>query len=370
MKRVVLAGYYGFNNAGDEAILYSVLRSLRQKDRDLRLTVLSANPEKTRRLHGVDSVNRWKMPGVIRAIATHDVLVFGGGSLLQDVTSRRSLQYYLGLARLALFFRKKVYFMAQGIGPLRAEGSRSAVASVLDRVDTVTLRDLESKQLLLDLGVHRPRMELTADAVLGLYRREIEGRIGEKILGRYGIGPPEQEKLVGLAVRDWQNLSQYKKVLARVADGLADRGYQILLVPFHFPGDVGCARELARHMEHSPRILREECGTVALLGILGRMQLVFGMRMHSIIMAAVMGTPAIGLSYDPKIDAALDATGQLAGGRVENLDADRLLALAGTVLEDPEGYRQRVLTANETLRARARRNTEILREILAEDPHE
>lgn len=370
MKRVALMGYYGFNNAGDEAILYSVIRSMKQRDKNIEITVLSNNPGKTQKVNGVNARNRWKWREVLATIFSNDVLVFGGGSLLQDVTSTRSLDYYLAIARVALFFRKKVYFMAQGIGPFKQKNSREKVVKLLNKVSVITVRDRDSKQELLDLGVTKPELEVTADGVFSLYRNEVEKKPGEKILARNGIEGEKLERLIGFSVRDWAELSNYKSILAQLADALTGAGYRIVLVPFHFPDDVSCARDIAKLMVEDAVVLKEEYNTVEMLGIIEKMDLFIGMRMHSIVMASVMGVPAIGLSYDPKIEAAVQAAGQTFGGRVENLDIDRLLHSATELLMDRDAASAALLERVDKLRTRSRKNMDILWELLENKTNE
>lgn len=370
MKRVALVGYYGFNNTGDEAILYSIIRSMKQRDKNIEITVLSNNPEKTRKVYGVKARNRWKWHEVLSTIFNHDILVFGGGSLLQDVTSTRSLDYYLMIARVALLLRKKVYFMAQGIGPFKQKRSREKVVSLLNRVDVITVRDRDSKQELLDLGVTKPQMEVTADGVFSLYRNEVEKHPGEKVLARNGIEGERLSRLIGFSVRDWAELSNYKNTIAKLADALTGSGYQVVFVPFHFPDDVSCARDIAKLMVEEAVVMKEQYNTVEMLGIIDKMDLFIGMRMHSIVMASIMGVPTIGLSYDPKIEAAVHATGQTFGGRVENLDIDKLLYAAKELLMNRDAISESLLERVDKLRSRSRKNMDILVDMMGKKKNE
>ena len=92
---VVICGAYGHGNAGDEAILEAIIASLRELDANLPITVLSRTPEQTAKRHGVQAVHSFDLKGMKRALSGARVYLNGGGSLIQDVTSRRSLWYYL-----------------------------------------------------------------------------------------------------------------------------------------------------------------------------------------------------------------------------------------------------------------------------------
>jgi glycosyltransferase involved in cell wall biosynthesis len=90
---VVMSGYYGFGNAGDEAILQSIHQNISGTGGDISITVLSNDPEDTKNRYGYNAVNRFKLLSVFKALRNCDALVSGGGSLLQDHTSTRSRFY-------------------------------------------------------------------------------------------------------------------------------------------------------------------------------------------------------------------------------------------------------------------------------------
>lgn len=117
-RRVVISGYYGFDNMGDEMVLAGILAGLRRLDPGVRVTVLSAHPAATAREHGVDAVSRTHLPSILAALARADLLISGGGSLLQDVTGPFNIPYYVGVMELARLRGVPVMMMAQGIGPV------------------------------------------------------------------------------------------------------------------------------------------------------------------------------------------------------------------------------------------------------------
>lgn len=151
MKKAVVSGYYGFDNFGDDAVLKVLIECF--KDR-FDLTVLSANPVKTRNCYGVEALYSFDYWGVFNKIRTSDVLISGGGSLLQDVTSFKSLLYYLLLIFLAGLFRKKIVIFAQGIGPLRRLTAKSLTKLALRNAKIITVRDQDSFDLLKSWGLN------------------------------------------------------------------------------------------------------------------------------------------------------------------------------------------------------------------------
>ena len=149
MSKLVISGYYGFGNAGDEAMLSAMVSALRALDPTLSITVISGNPADTRRRYNVFAVHRLNLWGIARAVRQADLLVSGGGSLLQDVTSGRSIFYYLGVLQLACLLGCPIMLYAQGIGPIRSSVARSVMRHIGNRIVAGTVRDAGS---LAELG--------------------------------------------------------------------------------------------------------------------------------------------------------------------------------------------------------------------------
>ena len=151
-KKVVISGYYGSDNFGDETILKVLVDKLKEEKVDI--TVLSLNPEKTKELHKVNAVKSFDLPKVITTILKSDILISGGGSLLQDATSVKSLFYYLFVISVAEFFHKKVMIFAQGIGPIKTPIGQFLTKNLLKHCTYVSVRDKKSYELLKNWGIN------------------------------------------------------------------------------------------------------------------------------------------------------------------------------------------------------------------------
>ncbi len=150
-KKVVISGYYGFDNFGDDAILSVLCAKLKTFNSDI--TIISANPEKTANEYNVNSVKNFDIKKVLKSVKNTDILISGGGSLLQDVTSLKSLLYYAFVIGAGVFFKKDVVIFAQGIGPLNKKISQAIVKFLLKRVKTVIVRDEKSLELVKSWGI-------------------------------------------------------------------------------------------------------------------------------------------------------------------------------------------------------------------------
>ena len=147
-KKICISGYYGFDNFGDETILKVLVENLKKFECNPEITVFSSNPNKTSTKLDVKSIRSFNILGVIKSIIKSDCLISGGGSLLQDVPSKKSLIYYLGVIFLAQLFFKKTIIFAQGIGPIKDKKLAKLTAFILKRVKLITVRDDNSLNLL------------------------------------------------------------------------------------------------------------------------------------------------------------------------------------------------------------------------------
>ncbi len=352
--RLVLSGYYGFRNSGDEAVLLSILAALEQAGREQGVSitpvVLSADPEWTSRQYGVEAVPRMKLGVVRAALRSSDGLISGGGSLLQDATGMGSIPYYLGIMALARWCGKPVFVYAQGIGPVNRAMFRGPIARAFRKAAYVSVRDEESSALLQRFGVPAAKIDVVPDPVMGLpmppaddsglhirsaagsdeSAREAEAiHSMESIRGAGGGNSPDSDDipLVGVSVRFWRS---DRADLDRVAEALnalaARRPVRLRFLPLYRGADEeasryvmerlrlgdGVAAELAPAHDEPQEMLRE----------VSRCRLLLGMRLHSLIYAANREVPLVGLSYDPKIDHFLARLGEQAIGSTDALAPD------------------------------------------------
>jgi polysaccharide pyruvyl transferase CsaB len=323
LKRVVISGYYGFSNLGDEAVLASIIGGLKQESQDLvDITVLSACPERTEKTYAVKAVPRTSLAKVVKILTNCNLLISGGGSLIQDITSFRSLVYYLSIIYLAKAMGCKVMILGQGIGPLKRSVSKYLATVCLNRTDLITVRDNESLQLLSKLGVCKPPIHLTADPTLLLTPCSMEE--SKTILSRLGFG--NGEPFIVASFRRWHQIQELERIAAKTLRILSDQlSTKILLITMQLPDDVIIAKRISE-LAQSPNIVvqPEPWSPSQLLGILNNSSLVIGMRLHSLIFAATVGIPSVGLAYDPKVESFQVAVGQKSL-QLHNLNTEQFI---------------------------------------------
>lgn len=308
MTLIALSGYYGFHNLGDEAILEAIICALRRLQPEVQIAVLSADPQNTAKDYGVEAVPRTHLPSIIRLLRRSDLLISGGGGLLQDVTGPRSIPYYLGIMELALLLKRKVAVYAQGVGPLRQDLNRLWVKRVLSRVQWVSVRDEASARVLAEMGVNRP-IRVTADPVYSLEPAPREETIS--FWEERGIKLSPAEPLVGIALRPYPKEKEFDRHLLNVIQRgcyylRKEFGARLVYLPFHPEKDLPLARALASAAPSRGILFAKSLTPREILRLMGGLDLLIGMRLHSLIFAAICGVPFVGIPYDPKVYAFLE----------------------------------------------------------------
>jgi len=282
--RAVLCGYYGKGNAGDEALLASLLQMLPQGVTPL---VLSGNPTETRKRYKVQTCDRNSAFRVLKAMRNSDFFIWGGGSLIQDVTSAASPLYYAGLMGLARQLGLKTIAWAQGIGPLKRELTRRVARQSFASCTAVSVRDRGSAELLADWKIP---FIIAPDPVWALDSSPVQGL--------WDLPAPR----VAVTLRSHPALTPQR--LANLTEALINfqKATQacILLVPFQASQDLSIAESIQSQLPGSNQIFQIE-DPRELKGLFRGVEMAIGMRYHSLIMAAAAECRCFALSYDPKV---------------------------------------------------------------------
>lgn len=326
--RIALSGYYGFDNAGDEALLSAITSSIKELAPDAEFVVFSGNPVGTGKTHRIPAVYYKSPLKVMRSLLNSDLLISGGGSIFQDITSGRSLPYYIGVVALAKLMGRPVMFYAQGVGPINRKLSKFLMRLVGNRVDLISLRDQESARLLQEIGVTRPPVMITADPVLALQPETSDRDEIAAICSDWGI---KDKPLICVSVRHWPALDGYQQHLALVLDKLVKGGYAILFVPMAWPEDISESRLIMSLMEENSLIVDRKLNSKELQALIARSELLVGMRLHALIFAASQGVLFAGISYDPKVEAFIYSYGLEPLPLTSPLMEERILQLLSSV---------------------------------------
>ncbi|MBT2288273.1 polysaccharide pyruvyl transferase CsaB [Paenibacillus albidus] len=315
-QTIIISGYYGFRNSGDEAVLQSILIALRKHAEvaglALEPVVLSIDPEWTTATYGVKAVHRMKLGEVRKAIAQSAGLISGGGSLLQDVTSGKTIPYYLGILKLAQWLGKPTFIYAQGIGPVNRKFFQPMIKSIFRKCAYISVRDEQSRQLLQAMGLQGEGIEVVPDPVMGLTLAGTSGLADTgsgSVHAAGGLQKEEGQSTIGISVRYWESS---RRELDAIADGLlqacAEESLHLRFLPFHHPTDNEASRYVIERLEGKAAqgttisLCEDALHPQQMLQEVADCDVLIGMRLHSLIYAAGRRVPLLGVSYDPKID--------------------------------------------------------------------
>lgn len=359
MSRILISGYYGFNNAGDDVVLYGIISALRREQPNISLAVLSNQPDRTTSLFGIPAYNRWSLPVIMRELMKSDMLVMGGGTLMQDVTSPRSVLYYLGIVTIAKMLGKPVVFYAQGFGPILKRISRTLIKRVVNRVDVITVRDYESGDDFKACGVTKAPIYVTADPAMTISPSDVSDERGQELLR--GLFPDLTKPLVAISVRDWKQEQAFKQVIARASDMFVEKGWNVLFLPMHFPSDLAPSREIIGMMRSAGAQLLDASVTFHdIMSVLKQCDYVVGMRLHSLILACMLQRPFTGISYDPKIDRFVERAGMPSAGHITQLDESFLLPLLEERISQLDREREIIREHSRILAQEASKSSELV----------
>ncbi len=301
---VVICGAYGMGNSGDEAILDAIVAEMRAIDPLMPLTVMTRDPAGASARLGLTAVHTFNFPRFLAVMRRRALYINGGGSLIQDVTSRRSLWYYLFTLRAAKRLGCKVMMYGCGIGPVKRPGGVERTRRVLNScVDAITLREPDSIEELARFGVTKPEIILASDPALTLPSAPAE----EVDAALEAAGTAPGGKYICFALRLWPGFGEKAGVFAAAARHAHEAyGLTPVFLPINHLDDGQAAALVAEKLGDTPHVLLPGPMSSALvIGLMSRMQVVVSMRLHGLIFAAGQGVPLIGVSYDPKVTAFL-----------------------------------------------------------------
>ncbi|HSF40187.1 MAG TPA: glycosyltransferase, partial [Thermoanaerobaculia bacterium] len=385
-KTLLVIGYYGDGNTGDEAVLTSMLRGISAGRQDLRFVVpaYSADPARLRETHGVDSFPFKDIGRMLDAVDEADLVVLGGGGLLHDYWDPRpetaftsehfGLSYYCGISWLAALLGKPVMLYGVGVGPLLFPSGRELTRDAAATAAAITVRDTASADLLRQLAGDALPIEVTADPVWQLV--PASGDRLAALLEETGLAG---RRFLGVAVRNWNvGVDQARweeQLLAGIEPFAAERGLEILFLPFQhartgLQNDLDLARGLAARLRRvRGEVLERPIAPEELAGVLGSCEIVAGMRLHSLVFACMTGVPFVALDYDPKVRLharLLDPPPPVLA--IAELQAWSLRQALERVSRDSAAWGERGRALAAEMRRRAGRNDEIARELLDRPP--
>ncbi|MCD6497199.1 MAG: polysaccharide pyruvyl transferase family protein [Deltaproteobacteria bacterium] len=392
------------SNMGDIVIFESMVATIRRIDPQSRIVAFSSDPDGTRRQYGIQAFDVFTAGGATRfasELARADLVLLGGGELVQDRSSKAYLLFNLAPGLASSILRRPFVGYAIGVsGPEETSpAGRRLTRLVLNRAAAITVRDEPSKEYLARYGVQRPSIQLTADAAfqlgvtndctwmpgleatgLDLSRpyavfavRSFGHRSGAILPGfvkrRLGLGIPAEAKA---------ERKRLTHELARIVDHVADRHHlQILLLPAQQKSrvafdDTDFCDQVAQATKQPERIriLRRPTSARCLIEYLRQATILVGVPLHSLILASIAHTPMLALCYASKGERFMNRIKMdrfavdLYRSPMAPFPTNRIMALADELMRERTSLSAHIAKAHRELTQQADANEAMLRRLL------
>ena len=305
--RLLLVGYYGGINYGDEALAQVIAEKAKEIYPDVEIISLTLDEQYTRRIHnlygipydGLNTLKNWQsFKRLLKAIEGSDIVIIGGGGVLHDMKNRLSMTFYLFPIILSKLLGKPTAFFSVAVDPpIHSSLNKMLLRLTCNVVDHISVRDVMSKTYLERIGVKK-KINLIGDPVLMLKPEQKEL---ETVFKQENIN---LSKLIGVNIRQWGKLDE-KVVdkLPQVLDTLIEEGYQIIFLCS--PNDIEISKEIVSKIKNNNDcrlILATKYKPSLILGLISKFDLILTMRLHFAISAVVVGTPCVTLPYLYKVE--------------------------------------------------------------------
>ncbi len=336
-KKILISGYFGYGNQGDEAILAALSKGLQENLSGVRPVVLSAHPARTKKMHGLEAVNRWRLARVWKELGSSKALITGVGGLYQDVTSNRSLWYYLFIVYMAWLRGIPIFIAGCGIGPIKHRFNRRVTGFILKKARFISVRDEKSVQVLKGWGIEKSRLHQGEDLALGL---EFSGLQSMSISDKENQG----KKILAVSLRKpVKNNRGFNRTIARAINRMGEEfKIKVLFIPMYYQKDIDLTKETAQNLQVESEIVDSYNMTpYQVMEVIKRCHVLLGMRLHALEFAYLLHIPFLAISYDPKVEEFVEKLNVILPifkGR--EIDKEELFLAIRDIMVKNESYRE------------------------------
>jgi len=380
---ICIAGGDSWSNRGDRAILSGTIDLIKKMEYDSEISILSGDQQKTKNdFPGLNAINRRNIFSLLVTVSQSDILLWGGGHLLQNTSSKIFLVFQFYILMSALILRKKVIGFALGVEEIHGSFWRKLSKFILDKFQLISVRDIHSKNVLIKLNVKTPIFVTADPAVILRPTTNIPSELRKLVSKPFVIIAPRKWFYYksSLFPVSWQKKFFHKDKVkfltvltnfAKLADWIIETlHYNVFFIPMYpgiEQGDEEVSEKIISYMHHreSACIIYKEYEPSELIAFFQHTKFLIGMRMHATILAACSGTPIIGLYYQEKGKSFFSAM-KLSDFAlpIEEFTPENVIQLIQTLTRNSEKIKSTLVTNLEILRSQAEFNIELLNKVL------
>lgn len=371
-------------NIGEEAILASLIQDLMEIG-IRHIDVLSNQPDRTRMRHGSNvhviaekSSQWWALPVTIRR---YDLLIWGGGHMLQDRSSQLYIPNVVKTLLLARIRNLPRFIYAPGLGPVEDPPGKLLSKLALPKSHAIVVRDEGSKRLLETIGIS-DAIHLTADPAFK-FKTEFDDLVPKQHNDPPVIGIAPRRLFYrrgGMLPVKWQlstggtGSAQFDQFLAHLSSALDQLAKQrqalIKLIPMDIgpnPQDQMICKAIQDKIEHKQNVeIYDDDPTLSeFIHRLAGLDLLVSARLHGIILGLRYGLPFIGIDSDgkiPRLASLVDMEEYVI--KDTEFDKDSFYTLAMNSLDNVDNIRTKLIDRNEKLTAKSKNTSHLLRKCL------
>lgn len=300
---LMVSGYYGTHNFGDDITLKAIISNISNRFPVQKIAVLNHYATSDSSDSRISYLHRFNLLQILPLMKKTKLFVLGGGSLLQDVTSNRSIFYYFFMLRHAQKYGCKTMIYANGIGPIIKKEHKKQLKQILKKVDCITIRDSISHQFLLELGIDESKIKLTADEA---YNYDISASFELP-----DIALPEDRKIFLVNLRTYNSFSKdiSTDIAAAINQAASEHSLYPVLMPVQFSQDQPLLQKVSEKLSVEHHLFDKALTEQQIIALIERCDYILTERLHPIIFAARMQKPFISIVYDPKVIATAQKFG-------------------------------------------------------------
>ncbi len=351
----MISGYYGSHNFGDTfmlSLLTNELDSLKGSilTRDIKNTIASKN---------ATLIHRFNLLKIGRVMKKTKVFILGGGSVLQDTTSNRSFFYYQHILKMALKRHCKIFFYANGFGPICKASNLKKARKLLNQAEMITIRDPGSLKFLQDLGIEAP-FHLTTDEVFSSQN---------KVFNATPLPPEASNKtIVGINLKSSaKNLEKVYEIAEALKELASEFNLFFYLLPLHLTQDSGFLKLLNQQLSECSYLANPTSDPEEICRNIAACEYQIVERYHGQVMSAILGLPYVPIEYDPKnssLTKMLELTDYALSRK--DLTGDTLVSAFKKILEEQDIIKEKMSAFCAEAKKSAEKNHQLLLQAIEE----